>query len=77
MSQTLRTDVCATRPDGLSRKILADRQIEIPKGDDARRVRATAVQVLKNAATAGHMLLTVNDLLSENHRDGKPANSRR
>jgi len=34
-------------------------------------------QVLKNAATAGHTLLTVNDLLSENHRDGKPANSRR
>jgi exodeoxyribonuclease V alpha subunit len=50
-------------PEGVARGILKSRSVEIPVQDDCRRIRALAIQVLREAAASGHTLVTFNDLL--------------
>jgi ATP-dependent exoDNAse (exonuclease V) alpha subunit len=50
-------------PEGVARGILKASGIEIPPPDDCRRIRAVAVQILKEQASTGHTLLSFNDLL--------------
>jgi hypothetical protein len=51
-------------PEGIARTILKAREIELPAHDDSRRVRAVAVQVLRDAAAEGHTLLSFEELLA-------------
>lgn len=51
-------------PEGAARTILAAQGTEVPAHDDPRRVRAVAVQVLRDAAAEGHTLLSLDDLLA-------------
>ncbi|MDR7495219.1 MAG: AAA family ATPase [Armatimonadota bacterium] len=55
-------------PDGVARTILRARGYELPANDDPRRVRAVALQVLRDAAAEGHTLLSLGDLLTRVER---------